>query len=410
MLGAMTPPLSRLARTALLLIALAFGTALVLAQPPQAPDVPGARGGGVTLLPNGWRIAPAGRSLQVGDFPLSMVMTPDRRYLVISNNGWSKPTLTIVDTEQLGVRARVPVDNAWLGLAWNPKGTQLYSSGAADNTVNVFDYRTGTLRPARQFVVDRSAVRLPPHMLDMGGTGFIGGLAVSPDGHTLYAAHVFGRGVSSIDVETGDVQTVSLPAEAYTVLPSPDGRTVFLSLWGGAKVLALDARTLSITGEGGVGEHPNAMALSKDGTRLFVACANTNSVWALDVPSLAARERISVSMFPHAPAGTTPNALAVSPDGTTLAVADADNNTVAVVDIKTPGASEVEGFIPTGWYPTAVLFDQTGRRLFVLDGKGLTSQSNPRGPQPVSGAPTGSTSRSCCRGRCRSSTGPTLHA
>src|SRR5215510_1843492 len=42
-------------------------------RPPAAPEWPGFRGAGVTLLPNGWRIAPAGRSLQVGDFPLSMV-------------------------------------------------------------------------------------------------------------------------------------------------------------------------------------------------------------------------------------------------------------------------------------------------------------------------------------------------
>ena len=70
----------------------------------------------------------------------------------------------------------------------------------------------------------------------------------------------------------------------------------------------------------------------------------------------------------------------MSPDGDTLAVANADNNTVAMIDIEQPGRSEVEGFIPTGWYPTSVLFDHTGRKLFVLSGKGLIGQANPRGP------------------------------
>ena len=79
----------------------------------------------------------------------------------------------------------------------------------------------------------------------------------------------------------------------------------------------------------------------------------------------------------------------MSPDGDTLAVANADNNTIAMIDIEQPGRSEVEGFIPTGWYPTSVLFDHTGRRLFVLSGKGLTGQANPRGPQPVSPAADG---------------------
>ena len=51
---------------------------------------------------------------------------------------------------------------------------------------------------------------------------------------------------------------------------SPDGSTLFISLWGGAKVLVFDARTLESRGEIGVGEHPNAMAITTDGKRLFV--------------------------------------------------------------------------------------------------------------------------------------------
>ena len=42
----------------------------------------------------------------------------------------------------------------------------------------------------------------------------------------------------------------------------------------------------------------------------------------------------------------------------------------------------MKGFIPTGWYPTAVQFSGDGARIYVLSGKGLTSLANPRGPQP----------------------------
>jgi len=45
--------------------------------------------------------------------------------------------------------------------------------------------------------------------------------------------------------------------------------------------------------------------------------------------------------------------------------------------------------LPTGWYPTAVLFSRTGDQLFVLNGKGLTGQANPRGPQAVSSGADG---------------------
>lgn len=352
--------------------------------------MPGPQDRGVILLPNGWRIAPAGRAIHVGDFPMSMIGSADGRHVIVSNNGWSRPSLTIVDVAQGFVRSRVPVEHAWLGLAWHPDGRRLYSSGAAENTVNEFAFDKGELKPAGQIVLGRPAVQLPSGTIDLAGTGFIGGLTVDESGGRLFAVHVLGRALSSVDLKTGQVRrTVELPAEPYTPLLARDGKTLFVSLWGGAKVLALDPETLAIRSEVAVGEHPNAMALTQDGERLFVACANTNKVWVLDLPGLVAREQISVALFPDAPAGTTPNALAISPDGETLAVANADNNTVALVDIKTAGDSEVEGFVPTGWYPTAVLFSRNGRQLFVLNGKGLTGQANPRGPQPGSSGSEG---------------------
>lgn len=349
------------------------------------PEWPGVKGKGVTLLPNGWRIAPAGRNILVGDFPMAMVLSRDGRYAIVSNNGWSKPSLTVVDLAQQYVKARVPLEHAWLGLVWHPSGERLYSSGAAENTVNEFTWQKSVLAPAGQIVFARSAVRLPAGTVDLAGTGFIGGLAIDQTGSRLYAVHVLGRAITIADVKNGIIRhTVDLPAEPYTAVLSQDDSTVYVSLWGGAKVLALDAATLAMKAEVAVGEHPNAMTLSRDGARLFVACANTNKVWAIDLPALTPREQISVALFPNAPAGTTPNALALSPDGKTLAVANADNNTVAMVDIENPAASEVEGFIPTGWYPTAVQFTPDGRRLIVLSGKGLTGQANPRGPNSIS--------------------------
>src|SRR5204862_4010459 len=108
---------------------------------------------------------------------------------------------------------------------------------------------------------------------------FVGGLAHSPDGMRLVAPHVLSQIISVVDVRTGHVlRTIDLPAEPYTCLVSPDGKTLFVSLWGGAKVLLFDVQSLEPRGDIAVGEHPNALAVTKDGRRLFVACANTNAV------------------------------------------------------------------------------------------------------------------------------------
>jgi YVTN family beta-propeller protein len=342
---------------------------------------PGAAGGGVTLLPNGWKIAPAGQHVQVGDLPLSMVESPDGRTLLVANNGYARPTITIVDLQNQTVREALALDHAWLGMAWHPDGTRLFVSGAGNNTVHELHWAEGRLTRGADLVLGR------PMNTPGDGTNrpepvpqsFIGGVAVTPDGTRLFAVHVFGQILSAVDLQTGHVlRTIDLPAEPYTCIVSPDGSTVFVSIWGGSKVLLFDARTLEPTGDITVGEHPNALALTKDGRRLFVSCANTNAVWAVDVPSRRAVEQISMALFPQAPPGSTPNHVSLSKDDKRLLVANADNNTVAVVNVATPGASEVEGFIPTGWYPTASMFSGDGSRVYVLSGKGLTSAPNPR--------------------------------
>ena len=125
------------------------------------------------------------------------------------------------------------------------------------------------------------------------------------------------------------------------------------------------ADTMDPLGEVGVGPHPNAMVLSKDGSRLFVACANTNAVWVVDLAtSESAKEQISVALYPNAPVGTTPNSLALSPDGTTLLVANADNNTVAVVDVEDAGC-EPGGRMGSGRLVPDVGVVHAGRLSFL---------------------------------------------
>jgi sugar lactone lactonase YvrE len=361
----------------------AVGTVARLA--PAPPAWPGSLGNGVTLLPNGWKIQPAGRHMPIGDLPLAMVESPDGNYLVVTNNGYAKPTLTIVDLKRGYVSSKTNMEHAWLGLAWHPDGRRLFSSGAGQTTVDEFYWTPGKLAAGAVYALGRDTQKPMPgiNRPEPVEQSFVGGIATSPDGRYVYAVHVLGEALTMIDIKSGLVRgTVDVGAEPYTCLVSADGKTVFVSVWGGAKILAVDAVTLEKRGEIAVGEHPNAMVLSKDGARLFVACANTNGVWVVDVASKTAKEQISVALFPNAPPGATPNGLGLSPDGRTLLVANADNNAVAVVNVGDPARSVVDGFIPTGWYPTAAQFSKDGSRIFVLSGKGLTSQSNPRARNP----------------------------
>jgi YVTN family beta-propeller protein len=358
-----------LASFALIAISAAAGSALrphaQTATPPAS--LPGTMGDGTTMLPNGWRIQPAGKHVRVGDMPLNLVQTPDSKYLVVTSNGLQRPSFSIIDVASWSVKSTMPLDHAWYGLVWHPDGARLYSAGAGQNNVQEFNYANGAITRARTFA-------LPA----VTGQSFAGGLAVTPDGTTLYVTRVFAQTVSSIDLASGQVtKTIALPAEPYANVVSADGKMLYVSLWGGAKVQVYMLPSMNLLEELNTGEHPNAMVLSRDGKRLFVACGNSASVWVFDTFSGDAIEQISMSLTPAAPATATPNSLALSPDGQTLIVSTADNNAVAVVDVSNGARSFVNGFVPTGWYPTGAIFSYDSKQIFVLSAKGLISAAKP---------------------------------
>ena len=128
-----------------------------------------------------------------------------------------------------------------------------------------------------------------------------------------------------------------------------------------------------------VGLHPNALLASPDGQFVYGANGNSDAVSVLDTKALRVVETIGVQLLPGPPGygGDSPNALAISPDGTTLYVANGLDNAVAVVALGqaaahagAPGASQLRGFIPTEAYPGGLAL--AGQSLFVanLEGEG----------------------------------------
>jgi len=71
--------------------------------------------------------------------------------------------------------------------------------------------------------------------------------------------------------------------------------------------------------------------------------------------------------------GVIPFGLALSPDQQKLYVACSGINAVAVVDVKT---LEVNGYIPTGWFPSKLEVSNDGTKLIVANAKGFGSGPN----------------------------------
>src|SRR5262245_53970897 len=181
------------------------------------------------------------------------------------------------------------------------------------------------------------------------------------------------------------ITKIAVCEDPYYCLVSSDGKRVYVSNWGSRSVAVIDTADNQVINNIPVGDHPNDLELTRDGRLLYVADANSNTVSVVSTEQMKEIEAISTALHPKSPIGSTPNAVALSPDEKTLYIANADNNDVAVVDVAKSGNSEVEGFIPTGWYPTSVRVSKDGKRIFVANGKGVASAANPQGPSPYKG-------------------------
>jgi DNA-binding beta-propeller fold protein YncE len=158
------------------------------------------------------------------------------------------------------------------------------------------------------------------------------------------------------------------------VLVSKDGRRAFVALWNASEVAELDlvkgtvGRKLALLKPPNAvapGTHPCALEFSPDGRTLYVALANRDAVAAVNVGA----EQFSIKGYfdTRLPGqsyfGAEPEALAINRDGSRLYVANAISDAVAVIDtskltLKTSKQGMVEpvGFVPTEWMPMSMAF------------------------------------------------------
>jgi len=364
--------------SALLPGVLAVLVALVASRPASAAAIvkPGAAGEHRVRLPNGWLLSPAGRQVEVGDLPLALAVSPDERLVVASHSGWHAKGLDVVD---LGTGARVQsvaMRETWLGVTFFAGGRGLAVSSGHLNRVLLYDVRD------RRLALRDSIVVGPPWAMEgqypQGrpidyGPGAIWTTALAADDARgrLYVASRLDSAVRSLDVAGRHVLArVPLGAVPYTCILSRDGAHLYVSLWDRAAVADLDAASLAVRRTLPVGDHPTDLVESADGTRLFVANANENTVAVVDLAAGRATEMLRTSRTPEEPAGDTPNSVALDAATRRLYVANAGANHVAVYDVAAPGHSRALGFVPVGWYPTAVRVLPRSGTLVVANAKG----------------------------------------
>jgi YVTN family beta-propeller protein len=438
-----------------LLVPLVAGVAALRGLSAQTPvaNQPASQGRPITPVGELVRDATTGQ-IAVGAMPMDFIRTPDStgpggagRYLIAVNSGFgiqfsaatnrAQQSLAVID---LSAKPPVVVQNiyfptaqsAHVGAVFAPQphadgSFTLYVSGGFENKIWVFRFRAGAREPltppspgpATQVTAPSISVAAfanlatSPRYHGNREPVYPTGLALSPDGDTLFMANLLSDNLGIIRnlrgarrLERVDLRAAAGDGNAYpygvVVLPGADGKSAakaYVSCWGAGKVAAVDLRASNPAVKFiAVDRHPTAMIANRAASRIYVANSNGDSVSVVDTAEDRELERINVRLAEGERIGSSPEGLALSADEKTLYVANAHANTVAVVALspEARGAeaekkededsdgddeeeeddarSKVRGYIPAGNYPSALAV--ANGALFIGNGKGTGFESS----------------------------------
>jgi YVTN family beta-propeller protein len=418
----------------------------------------------------GRRITPAGELLldlttqrpAVGALPVDFVRSPDHtgndgrgRYLIAVNSGFgiqfsaaqnrAVQSLAVIDLDIKPAPAVIQnvyfptPQSANVGAVFSPQAerdgsSMLYVSGGFENKIWMFRFRAGAQAPitptssgpetkvSAPFIditgfAKRAAT---PRYNDNRAPVYPTGLAISPDGNTLFVANNLGDSLGIVSDVRGKpkLERIDLfgkegvprkEAEnfvypyAVLALPFPPQSTgknsylvarestakVYVSCWNDASVAVIDLRrNRRRVSYISVARHPTALAWDGTRARLYVVNSNADSVSVIDTRYDREIERINVRLAEKDERlSNSPESLALNADGTKLYVANAHSNSAAVIALSQATldnsgsndqpayakraeaqGSRVLGFIPTGQYPSAIAVARGN--LFIGNGKG----------------------------------------
>ncbi|ARK13475.1 bifunctional YncE family protein/alkaline phosphatase family protein [Fibrella sp. ES10-3-2-2] len=357
---------------------------------------------GRTVLPNGRFITPRGRQIETAPHPYGLVLSPDGNTLITANSGINPFSISII-RDVLGESTpgtspsvrQVPegpkTDNGvleacFMGLAVSPDGKTVYVAGGETNKIFAFDIATG--KPAGSINCGvKTATADYRH-------GYIGDMALTRDGKTLYAVDQIGFRLLVIDVSSKTIRH-NVPTGRYPfgITLSPDEKTAYVANVGVFEYKPftdLDKKDLKRTAH----EYPSSKYGSKemrdgDEKRGVPALGDPNvpeafSVWRVNVnnvaqatPTVTAKIKTGflvgqmVEDFP-AVGGSSPNSVVATDQY--VFVSNGNNDCVSVIDLQTstvvrnialsPDArlGNLRGIIPFG-----LALSPDSKRLFVAE-------------------------------------------
>jgi len=312
--------------------------------------------------------------------PANVIVSPDGRFAFTTDAGFRQSLCSVRVSDGVAI-SRIPFDTTrtdrtnglYYGLAFGNDG-KLYAAEGAAHRIAVL-----TIDADGKLTLDGS-IGLRP-------ADFAAGLAADANGRLYVTVNdpvslqSFGTAASLVVIDLAKAKEIGryvfkddlgLSNFPLAVAVNDAGDRLYVGSQRDDAVIVLDASdpakikpviTLA------TGSHPIALLLNRDRSRLYVANASSDTISIVDTASNQITGTVLVRPdIAKGLAGATPTGLALSPGETTLYASLGDMDAVAVIDVQRADRAAVDGYLPTGWYPSAVAF--AGGRILVANAKG----------------------------------------
>lgn len=231
------------------------------------------------------------------------------------------------------------------GIAFTPDGKKLFTgTGFEGKTLIVVNTET---KGAEKKIKFKDGVH---------------GVDISNNGEYLYVTLMNNLGTVEGTLVVFKIDTMEKLAEVKTgggpahIAVKPDGSQVWIANENGNTVAVLDAKENKIIKTIDVGEVPNEVALSPDGKFAFVANVESDLVTVIDTNQMEDVTSI--------PVGDAPHGVTVSPNGREAWFANNKSNDISIIDTEN---FLIKTSVSTGSYTNHVAFSKDGKWAYATN-------------------------------------------
>ena len=265
--------------------------------------------------------------IPVGDEPIQVLLSDGK--LFVSN--LSSNDISVIETTTFQVVRHIETAVQPLDMALAPDGSTIYATNSGAGTLTTIDVRSSQAHTiwlanvgSGPFGVAATADKIfttdiaNNQVLVITPQGRIArridvpvqprSLALAPNGSTIYVTSM-GTGLLTLIDPAAETVSRSFELDAsgtFAVMPSPDGRKIYLTAHDENALVIVDAQSGAPLKKLAIGRNPRAISFSPDGEQAYVTSSFSNEIHIIDTRRDMIIGRYAIGQNPRGIALATP--------------------------------------------------------------------------------------------------------